>query len=101
MDIRKLEEYCLNSQHPRGRHKARVLASVGIRESDAEELRRALLAAAWLVTSNRVLQALTVSAISWISIYLERTGRVKNRTRYRMNLSRGQVVRCHLRAQPR
>lgn len=46
VDIRKLREYCLNSQHPRGRHKARVFASVGIREADAEELGTALLAAA-------------------------------------------------------
>ena len=30
IDIRKLQEYCLNSQHPRGRNKARVFASVGI-----------------------------------------------------------------------
>ncbi|MBI5085488.1 MAG: hypothetical protein HZB13_12925, partial [Acidobacteria bacterium] len=46
VEIRKLLEYCLNSQHPRGRNKARVFASVGIREADAEELRSALLAAA-------------------------------------------------------
>jgi len=46
VDIRKLQTYCLNSQHPRGRHKARVFASVGFREADAEELRTALLAAA-------------------------------------------------------
>jgi hypothetical protein len=46
VDIEKLSGYCLNSQHPRGRHKARVFASVGIREPDAEELRSALLAAA-------------------------------------------------------
>jgi len=46
VDIEKLSGYCLNSQHPRGRHKARVFASVGIREADAEELRSALLAAA-------------------------------------------------------
>jgi hypothetical protein len=45
-DIRKLQEYCLNSGHPRGRHKPRVFASVGIREADAEELRAALLEAA-------------------------------------------------------
>lgn len=45
VDIRKLRDYCLNSQHPRGRNKARVFASVGIREADAEELRTALLAA--------------------------------------------------------
>ena len=46
VDIRKLQAYCLNSQHPRGRNKARVFASVGILETDAEELRTALLAAA-------------------------------------------------------
>lgn len=46
VDIRKLLEYCLNPQHPRGRNKARVFASVGIREANAEELRVALVAAA-------------------------------------------------------
>jgi len=46
VDIRKLQEYCLNSQHTRGRHKSRVFASVGIREDDAEELKTALLAIA-------------------------------------------------------
>ncbi len=46
VDIRKLQEYCLNSQHPRGRNKARVFASVGIRSDDAEALRTALSAAA-------------------------------------------------------
>jgi hypothetical protein len=45
-EIRKLLGYCLSSQHPRGRNKARVFASVGIREADAEELRMALPAAA-------------------------------------------------------
>jgi len=46
VDIRKLREYCLNPQHPRGRNKARVFAAVGMREADAEELRTALVAAA-------------------------------------------------------
>jgi hypothetical protein len=46
VDIRKLLEYCLNPQHPRGRNKARVFASVGIRETDAVELRTALVTAA-------------------------------------------------------
>jgi hypothetical protein len=46
VDIRKLQEYCLNPRHLRGRNKARVFASVGIRQSDAEEIRTALLAAA-------------------------------------------------------
>jgi hypothetical protein len=46
VDIRKLEGYCLNAQHSRGRNKARVFASVGVGQADAEVLRKALLAAA-------------------------------------------------------
>jgi hypothetical protein len=46
VDRRKLQGYCLNTDHPRGRNKARVFASVGIRQADAEELREALLGAA-------------------------------------------------------
>lgn len=47
MDIAKLREYCLNPQHPRGRHKARVFASaLNLHQSDAEFLRAELLAAA-------------------------------------------------------
>lgn len=46
VDSRKLEGYCLNPHHPRGRNKARVFASVGIYPADAEMLREALLAAA-------------------------------------------------------
>ena len=46
VDERKLRAYCLNPQHPRGRNKARVFASVGIRQADSEELRTALLRAA-------------------------------------------------------
>jgi hypothetical protein len=46
VDRRKLEEYCLNPHHPRGRNKARVFASTGIAQTDAEEVREALLAAA-------------------------------------------------------
>jgi hypothetical protein len=46
VDIQKLSVYCLNPHHPRGRNKARVFASVGLRATDAEELRTGLLAAA-------------------------------------------------------
>ena len=47
VDGRKLRDYCLSPEHPRGRHKARVLASaLGLTASDAEELRRALLSVA-------------------------------------------------------
>jgi hypothetical protein len=45
VERRKLEQYWLNPQHPRGRNKARVFASVGIGLADSEVLREALLAA--------------------------------------------------------
>jgi hypothetical protein len=46
VDLQKLTSYCLNPHHPRGRHKARVFASIGFRETDAAELRSAVLVAA-------------------------------------------------------
>lgn len=47
METRKLRDYCLSPEHPRGRHKARVFASaLGLTVDDSQELRRALLAAA-------------------------------------------------------
>ena len=46
VELAKLRDYCLNPQHPRGRHKARVFAAaVGLTTEDAEELRQALLSA--------------------------------------------------------
>lgn len=47
VDIAKLRDYCLSERHPRGRHKARVFASVlGLTRDDADVLRSALLKAA-------------------------------------------------------
>jgi uncharacterized protein DUF6883 len=47
VDIEKLRGYCLNPDHPRGRHKARVFAAVlGITAADAEMLQEALADAA-------------------------------------------------------
>jgi hypothetical protein len=47
IDIRKLRDYCLNPEHPRGRHKARIFAaSLGLTMKDAERLRDAILSAA-------------------------------------------------------
>jgi hypothetical protein len=47
LDIRKLEEYCLNPAHPRGRHKARVFRdALGLQRNDASWLRNVLLEAA-------------------------------------------------------
>ncbi|MFY9259059.1 MAG: DUF6883 domain-containing protein [Gallionella sp.] len=45
--IAKLRDYCLSTQHPEGRHKARVfLAVLGMKASDAYILRELLLVAA-------------------------------------------------------
>ena len=47
VDIAKLRDYCLDPQHPRGRHKARVFAAtLGLAQTDADFLREALLVAA-------------------------------------------------------
>jgi len=46
VDIRKLRDYCLNSQHNKGKHKARLFSSIlGMNSNDAEELRNILLEA--------------------------------------------------------
>lgn len=43
LEIRKLEDYCLSSTHPRGRHKARVFReALGIDRADAAWLAQAL-----------------------------------------------------------
>lgn len=47
VDIHKLVGYCLNPKHPRGKHKARVFATVlGFTAQHAQPLRAALLTAA-------------------------------------------------------
>lgn len=44
LDLRKVEDYCLNPAHPRGRHKARVFReALGLGQSDAAWLLEALL----------------------------------------------------------
>jgi hypothetical protein len=45
--MRKIEDYCLNPSHPRGRHKARVFReALDLQRSDAPWLRDALLESA-------------------------------------------------------
>ncbi len=47
VDLAKLRDYCLNPDHPRGRHKARVFASaLGLTAARAADLQTALLEAA-------------------------------------------------------
>ena len=44
VDIRKLRDYCLNTESVRGQHKARLFSSMlGVTSNDAEELREVLL----------------------------------------------------------
>lgn len=46
VDMRKLRDYCLSTEHPRGQHKARVFRSVlGWTADHAEDVRRRLLEA--------------------------------------------------------
>jgi hypothetical protein len=47
LELRKLEDYCLDPTHPRGRHKARVFRqALGLERSDAQWLRELWLASA-------------------------------------------------------
>jgi hypothetical protein len=44
LDLRKIEDYCLNPEHPHGRHKARVFRTVlGVGRADSQWLREAIL----------------------------------------------------------
>jgi hypothetical protein len=44
VDIVKLRDYCLNKEHPRGKHKARLFENIlGLTDKDAEELQDKLL----------------------------------------------------------
>ncbi|NNE34116.1 MAG: hypothetical protein HKN13_02700 [Rhodothermales bacterium] len=43
IDISKLRDYCLDSRHPRGKHKARVFKSaLGFTQTDADALKQAI-----------------------------------------------------------
>jgi len=45
IDIEKIRDYCLDPEHPRGKHKARVFESaLGMTRADADTLRRLILA---------------------------------------------------------
>ena len=46
VDLQKLTGYCLNPEHPRGKHKARVFATLVFTAENADELRAALVMAA-------------------------------------------------------
>jgi hypothetical protein len=60
LDLRKIEDYCLNPSHPRGRHKARVFReALDLQRSDASWLRDTLLAAA------RTSEAVPVAEDAW------------------------------------
>lgn len=60
LDIRKIEDYCLNPAHPRGRHKARVFReSLGLNRGDASWLSAQLLEAA------RSSEAVQLGADDW------------------------------------
>jgi hypothetical protein len=49
VDIKKLNDYCLSSRHPRGRHKARMFASLlGVTSDQADHLRSVILKAVLL-----------------------------------------------------
>ena len=53
VDIRKLRDYCLNSEHDDGKHKARLFSSIlGMTADNAEELRQILLEVVTIVADE-------------------------------------------------
>jgi hypothetical protein len=57
VDIEKLRDYSLNSDHSKGKHKARVfLAALGLKADDAERLREMIMEAV-LISEARVQQS--------------------------------------------
>ena len=58
VEIEKLVDYCLNLDHPRGKHKARVFrAACGMAANDAEWMRQQLLEAAMRNEANQTSQS--------------------------------------------
>ena len=58
IDIEKLRDYCLNPNHPEGKHKARVfLAAIGFKSDNADRLRELILEA--IVTAEAKEQSST------------------------------------------
>jgi hypothetical protein len=78
VEIEKLRDYCLNLDHPRGRHKARVFLSVlGMTAAHCEELRAALIEAA--LNENAILGASDQYGTRYIIDFeLRRGGRAAN-----------------------
>jgi hypothetical protein len=67
LELRKLEDYCLNPGHPRGRHKARVFRdALGIGRSDASWLRERCSRRA--VTARRSKSPATVRDVAGASM---------------------------------
>jgi hypothetical protein len=78
VDLRKIREYCLSEEHPRGKHKARLFdMALNMRSADAERLRDALLQAAKLRDAS-VGVADEYGARYIIDFELEHNGRTAN-----------------------
>jgi hypothetical protein len=75
VDLRKIRDYCLSEEHPRGKHKARIFSLVfGMRSRDAEALRNDLLHAA--KTAEAVLGIADEYGVRYIIDFeLEHSGR--------------------------
>lgn len=75
LDVRKLEDYCLNPEHLRGRHKARLFREVlGIGQGESAWLRQSLLEG---VRKNEAIPlALDIFGTRWrVDVPVERHGR--------------------------
>jgi len=68
VEIEKLRDYCLNTNHPRRRHKARVFSTaLGITAEDSEELRDAILSALFQKTQHQPM-AISMVNVMWLTL---------------------------------
>jgi hypothetical protein len=99
VDLRKLRDYCLSLDDPRGRHKARLFRSVlGLTEQDAEILKEALLAGA-ITSAAQPAQADEHGARFMVDMEITlraRTGRVRTAWIVRTGENFPRLLTCYV-----
>jgi len=92
IDSRKLEGYCLNASHPRGKHKARIFAKHGITESDY--LRRLLLDA--IVSAEVRSMVTSLHGVLYVLEFPWRAVSIKSIWMVRKNEDFPRLVSCYI-----
>lgn len=99
IDIKKLSEYCLNAEHPVGKHKARVFhASLGIVKRDATLLKQEIekqIQNADLIKEFEDEYGVRYSAVVSVDIY-DKTATIKTIWIVRSGQNVAELVTCFI-----